>query len=98
MLERDPAAPVRGLYADHVALMALAGAGGLPRLFDRLLRAGGLKRTSEPQFGDVAMVTVAALPPRGAIRTQRGYVLVGEEGLSGVRADGVRVIMAWTFP
>lgn len=93
----DPAAPIRGRYADQVELMALAGAGGLPRLFDRLLRAGGLERTTEPRLGDVAMVAVADYPPCGAIRTAGGYALLAERGLSGVSARGVRLIMAWTF-
>ncbi|TMJ04335.1 MAG: hypothetical protein E6G97_07470 [Alphaproteobacteria bacterium] len=77
--------------------MAIAGPGGLPRLFDRLLRAGGMLRTRDPQFGDVAMVAAADMPPRGAIKTERGFVLVGEEGVSGARG-ALRVIMAWTFP
>ena len=93
---RDPAAPVRGRYHDEKSLMALTGPLGLPRLFDRLLRDGGMLRTRDPQFGDVAMVTVAGMRPRGAIKTE-GYVLVGEEGVSGARGV-LRVIMAWTFP
>ncbi len=94
---RDAAAPVRGAYASDAELKVLAGPLGLPRLFDRLLRAAGLKRTREPQFGDVAIVSAPGFAPRGAIVGRNGFVLVGEEGVSRAPMQGVRLIMAWSL-
>jgi hypothetical protein len=94
---RDPAAPVRGRYAGEAELMAIAGAGGLPRLFDRLLRAGGLERTRAAQLGDVAIVSIDGAAPRGAIYARRGFIVVAPQGVSRCPPDKVRVVMAWTF-
>lgn len=93
----DPAAPVRGRYATDDQLAGLAGPLGLPRLFDRLLTAGGLRRTREPRLGDVAIVTLGEASPRGAIRTGHGFVLLAPCGISRVASDKVRVIMAWSL-
>lgn len=95
--ERDPAAPIRGRYATHEQLGELAGPLGLPRLFDRLLRAAGLSRTGDPQFGDVAVIVVPGEPPRGAIRGRHGFNLVGESGVVRIPAAGVRLVMAWSL-
>lgn len=93
----DPAAAVRGRYASDDELAALAGPLGLPRLFDRLLTAGGLSRTKEPTLGDVAIVTLAGSSPRGAIRSAAGFVLVAPQGISRAAVDTVRIVMAWSL-
>ena len=94
----DPAASVRGRYATEDELMALAGPGGLPRLFDRLLRGGGLRRVRNVDAGDVAIVSIAGTAPRGALRNLRGFVLVAPKGVSRIPAAGARVIQAWRMP
>lgn len=96
----DPAAAVRGTYQDEASLAALAGPLGLPRLFDRILLAGGLVRIEQPALGDCAMILPADDRPRGAICTgasPRAFVTVAEHGLWGIRSE-VRLIAAWTFP
>lgn len=95
--ERDPAAPVRGRYASKDELVTLAGPFGLPRLFDRLLCAGGMVRTKETHLGDVAIVSIAGAKPCGAIRGERRFNVLASDGLSAVPVEGVCVIMAWTF-
>lgn len=95
MTERDPAAPVRGRYASDDELTKLAGPLGLPRLFDRLLCAGGMVRTKELQLGDVAIVSIEGAAPCGAIRSEHRFNVLAPDGLSAV--PDARVIVAWTF-
>ena len=91
---RDPAAEFRGCYHDEASLAAIAP-GGLPDLFERVFSArAGLAQTNAPQLGDIALILPVDNTPRGAIRTESGYVTVASHGLWGIRLN-VPLLAAW---
>ena len=94
----DPASEIRSRYHDLNSGLALAGAKNLPAAFRRLLRSAGLRSTRSPVVGDIALIALADLQPRGTIVARSGYVLLGEGlGLSRVRFEGARRLAAWSI-
>lgn len=91
----DPAAEIRGRYDTLEQALALTGTRTLPAMFDRLLRGAGLTRTRHLAYGDIAVIRIANGPPRGAIVT-KGFVVVGEIGLSRVPLADARVVCSWS--
>jgi hypothetical protein len=94
----DVAAEIRGKYIapeDGAELMKTAH---LPRAFDRAFRQSGFRRTRSPQLGDPAMISTSSAAPSGAIKLQRGYVVLAQGcGISRASGPGVRLLSAWTI-
>ena len=92
----DPAADVRGTYSNAEELAAIMGWGGLPRFVDRLAHRAGLERTSRPERGDIAVISLRGQSPQGAIRTDAGWSILADGGVARVSDAAVRVVGAWS--
>ncbi len=80
----DPAARIRGLYADGAgARRIIRAAGGLPALIGAEMKHHGFRGTTAPQAGDVGIVHVTDRKIIGAIRLPRWWVAFGASGLIG---------------
>ncbi len=90
----DPAAFCRG-YDVETAEALLRQWGPLPRAMGRVLRRAGLRLTTAPEPGDVAVIALDNVA-HAAIRTSRGWVTRLEQGgLSSLPPARVRVLAAW---
>lgn len=83
---RDPAADLRGTYADQAgAERVLAAHGGLTALWERLASLARLEPVHEPRRGDVGVVLGVTpqgfVEPGGAICAGRRWALFGETGV-----------------
>lgn len=91
----DPAAHLRGAYADEAGWRRLVDeAGGMVSLVDGMAVKAGLRRGEAAAPGDLAVIDVAGLTA-GAIRVERGFALKLDRGLTRVRA--VPAIAGWVF-
>jgi hypothetical protein len=93
----DLAFDLRGRYRDEHELAALTGTRDVLRLLARRARAAGIARTTMPRPGDVGVIVIAGGRPTGAIRTARGWAVIGQGG--GIsRVVQARVLVAWAVP
>lgn len=74
------------------------GVRGLPHVFGRLIRQAGMRMTSAPVFGDIAVIVASdGNGPRGAIVT-RGYIVASKGGgLSRISFSAARRVAAWSI-
>lgn len=91
----DPAAAIRDNYTSVDEAQAFVGVSNLPQVFGRLFRGIGLRLTKSPVYGDVAMIKIGDAPVRGAI-VARGYVVVGDAGISSLPFASARLVAAWS--
>jgi hypothetical protein len=92
----DPAAALRGSYHRLEDVPGMHERGGLLHVLTSLARSSGLHTTRHPRLGDVALVSIAGGPVVGAIRGERGWMVLGEGGgLSCVRS--ARMVKAWAL-
>lgn len=93
----DPAAALRGTYADQAGAEAIiAAAGGLPALLGGFAAQLGLAQTGAPKRGDVGVVlglTRDGLAPGGAICIGERWALLGQGEVIFVRPP---VLAAWS--
>lgn len=96
LTDLDPAADLRGRYRTaRQAADLIAAAGGLAGLFDPRLARLGIFRTEIPAVGDLGVVlgrSPAGLDQAGAIRTRRGWAVLGA---NGVRVSAYPTVAAW---
>jgi hypothetical protein len=101
----DPAAKYRGTYSDEAGSRAiLIQAGGLTRLVANTLREHGVKTTSTPLPGDIAVVRLPCRAPwfGGIVMRPAGAIVVNHEMFAVMTQDrGVvisgkpRLVAAW---
>lgn len=87
----DPASSYRGIAADAAVRRAY--------IIRRIAREEGLVRTSEPQCGDIGLVSLSKGHLVGGIYTGTHWcVLVDEQGIGALRPDRFRFVAAWRMP
>jgi hypothetical protein len=92
----DPAADLRGRYRRLADVPGIDRLGGLLTVLSDLARASGLRTTRKPVAGDVALIAIAEGPAVGAIRGERGWMVLAEGG--GISCTPVaRVVRAWAL-
>lgn len=97
----DPAAHLRGQYANESQCEARYGSAPALRQIRAVVRSLGLERTADPVAGDIAVITISAEGQRlvlGAIRLESGWSVPGTVGLTRLADEVVRVIAAWRIP
>lgn len=90
----DPIGPQRGYSLDEEARAIVAGRGGLVRAVGRAMRREGIRLTSNPRPGDVAVLSTGTVVVC-AVRTERGWVMRLADGLARFPLERVRVLAAW---
>lgn len=91
----DPAARVRGSYANEAELAAVMGRRGLPGFVAGLAKEAGLKRTRKPGPGAIGVVCTDHGAPVCAIFTGRRWVARDHHRIVAVRPCSVRVLCAF---
>jgi hypothetical protein len=92
----DPTASLRGRYSSVDEVQRLVGVANLPHAFGRMLLAAGFRLTKRPVYGDVAMIKPVGSDICGAMVTT-GYVVLNRGGgLSRIRRDHARLVVAWS--
>lgn len=89
----DPASDLRGRYHDAESCQRAIGSVAYPTLVGRLARRAGLRMTRTPEIGSVGVVSGPS-GIVGAIRTERGWAVLGRTGFVRLPAD-IRVLGAW---
>lgn len=94
----DPVAVFRGKFKSVDELATLVGVRTLPRAFGRLIGAAGMRMTTRPVYGDIAMITIEdGGGPRGAI-VGAGYIVLAKGiGLSRIPFASARRVAAWSI-
>lgn len=93
----DPARHLRGAYHSVKSGLAATDSRSTVVAFDKVFRAAGMRRTSAPRYGDIAMIRIGSGMPQGAIFAN-GYVMPAQGGgLSRVPPGSARRIVAWTW-
>jgi len=92
----DPAADLRGRYGRLEDVPGIGGRRGLLGILTGLARRQRLAATRQPKPGDVALISIADAPAVGAIRGERGWLVLAEGG--GIScAPAARLVKAWAL-
>ncbi len=97
----DPVAEFRGTYDSAEGAMAIIDRnGGMVALVDAVAKRAGLKRTDNPQTGDIGIIIApSGLDDRmkeiGAIRYGPNWAALGPSGVVGKKVD---FVAAWRLP
>ncbi|GAJ91045.1 hypothetical protein RRH01S_01_05160 [Rhizobium rhizogenes NBRC 13257] len=94
----DPVAEYRGTYrTEEEAAAIISAAGGIVALVDRMAARASMKRTDDPQDGDIGVVVAPAgvageMKEIGAIRFGPIWLALGPAGVVGKKAE---FVAAW---
>lgn len=98
----DPAADLRGSYSTMLgAARIVRDAGGMVPLMDQRLSSVGIRRTTEPGRGDIAVLSIANEGTAGfgnevgALLLKGTAALFFQNGLAFPRTAEVMLIAAW---
>jgi hypothetical protein len=92
----DPAAELRGRYGRIEDVPGIGGRRGLMGILTGLARRLPLAVTKRPKTGDVALISIGGAAAVGAIRGERGWLVLAEGG--GIScAPSARLVRAWAL-